>query len=60
MNAISPVLISLTVRITSIRSANRKGCIAFGHRMDIERDLDSARRHHCGHRCSSRHTGLDE
>jgi exodeoxyribonuclease V alpha subunit len=40
MNAISPVLISLTVRITSIRSANRKGCIAFGHRMDIDRGIN--------------------
>lgn len=34
MNAIAPALISVSVRITSIRSSNRKGCIAFGHRMD--------------------------
>lgn len=34
MNAIAPALISVSVRIASIRSSNRKGCIAFGHRMD--------------------------
>lgn len=40
MNAIPPSLINLSVRVTSIRSANRKGCIAFGHRMDIVRGIN--------------------
>ena len=29
-----PPLVNATIRITSIRSMNRKGCIAFGHRLD--------------------------
>lgn len=37
MNAPAPALINVSVRVTSIRSANRKGCIAFGHRMDVAR-----------------------
>ena len=40
MNAAAPALISLSVRVTSIRSANRKGCIAFGHRMDVARGIN--------------------
>ncbi|NNA21241.1 AAA family ATPase [Pseudomonas lundensis] len=40
MNAIAPALINLSVRVTSIRSANRKGCIAFGHRMDVVRGIN--------------------
>ncbi|WP_342624339.1 AAA family ATPase [Pseudomonas alkylphenolica] len=34
MNAPIPNLIGTTVRITRIRSQNRHGCIAFGHRVD--------------------------
>lgn len=40
MNAVAPALINLAIRVTSIRSANRKGCIAFGHRVDVERGLN--------------------
>lgn len=40
MNAVAPTLISLSVRVTSIRSTNRKGCIAFGHRMDVDRGVN--------------------
>lgn len=40
MNAHYPSLLSVTVRVTRIRSANRKGCIAFGHRVDIEAGLN--------------------
>ena len=40
MNATVPALISVSVRITSIRSANRRGCIAFGHRMDMTRGIN--------------------
>lgn len=40
MNAIAPSLINVSVRVTSIRSANRKGCIAFGHRMDVVRGIN--------------------
>lgn len=40
MNAAAPALINLSVRITSIRSANRKGYIAFGHRMDVARGIN--------------------
>lgn len=40
MNASVPNLINISVRVTSIRSANRKGCIAYGHRMDIERGIN--------------------
>lgn len=35
MSATHPLLINVSVRITSIRSANKRGCIAFGHRMDV-------------------------
>ena len=35
MSTAAPSLINVSVRITSIRSVNRKGCIAFGHRMDV-------------------------
>lgn len=35
-----PSLLSVTVRVTRIRSANRKGCIAFGHRVDMESGLN--------------------
>ena len=44
MNAIAPMLINISVRITSIRSANRKGCIAFGHRMDVVRGINDRSR----------------
>ncbi|MCF5711036.1 AAA family ATPase [Pseudomonas tremae] len=40
MNAVTPALINLSVRVTTIRSANRKGCIAFGHRMDVVRGIN--------------------
>ena len=40
MNAAAPALINVSVRVTSIRSANRKGCIAFGHRMDVALGLN--------------------
>lgn len=40
MNAAVPNLISISVRITSIRSDNRKGCIAYGHRMDIQKGIN--------------------
>lgn len=40
MNATAPALINVSVRVTSIRSANRKGCIAFGHRMDVARGIN--------------------
>lgn len=40
MNAQAPVLLSLTVRITSMRSRTKKGCVAFGHRVDIERGIN--------------------
>ncbi|MCO8165225.1 ATP-dependent RecD-like DNA helicase [Pseudomonas sp. 21LCFQ010] len=40
MNAAAPALINISVRVTSIRSANRKGCIAFGHRMDVTRGIN--------------------
>lgn len=40
MNAVVPSLINVSVRITSIRSATRKGCIAFGHRMDLVRGIN--------------------
>ncbi|WHH50895.1 AAA family ATPase [Pseudomonas sp. Ap32] len=40
MNAVAPTLITISVRVTSIRSANRKGCIAFGHRMDVTRGIN--------------------
>ncbi|MCF5166863.1 AAA family ATPase [Pseudomonas congelans] len=36
MNSQAPSLINVTVRITRIRSVNRKGCIAFGHRVDVD------------------------
>jgi exodeoxyribonuclease V alpha subunit len=36
MNGSYPSLLNVTVRVTRIRSANRKGCIAFGHRVDVE------------------------
>lgn len=35
MNAQAPNLLNATIRITRIRSAGRKGCIAFGHRVDL-------------------------
>lgn len=44
MNAAAPSLISVSVRITKIRSSNRKGCIAFGHRMDIVRGINDRSR----------------
>lgn len=44
MNAVVPSLINISVRITSIRSTNRKGCIAFGHRMDIVRGINDRSR----------------
>ncbi|MFG0339729.1 ATP-dependent RecD-like DNA helicase [Pseudomonas sp. zjy_13] len=44
MNAETPALINISVRITKIRSANRKGCIAFGHRMDIGRGINDRSR----------------
>lgn len=40
MNDVVPSLINVSVRVTSIRSANRKGCIAFGHRMDVIRGVN--------------------
>lgn len=40
MNAVAPALINVCIRVTSIRSANRKGCIAFGHRMDVSRGIN--------------------
>ncbi|WP_028629264.1 ATP-dependent DNA helicase [Metapseudomonas resinovorans] len=40
MNAPTPVLLSLSVRVTRIRTANRKGCIAFGHRVNVESGLN--------------------
>ncbi|MGK9060953.1 MULTISPECIES: ATP-dependent DNA helicase [Pseudomonas] len=40
MNIQPPSLLSITVRVTRIRSANRKGCIAFGHRVDVESGLN--------------------
>ncbi|KPZ14902.1 putative ATP-dependent exoDNAse, alpha subunit [Pseudomonas amygdali pv. ulmi] len=36
MNGSYPSLLNVTVRVTRIRSASRKGCIAFGHRVDVE------------------------
>ncbi|KPW89485.1 MULTISPECIES: ATP-dependent DNA helicase [Pseudomonas] len=44
MNAAAPSLINVSVRITKIRSSNRKGCIAFGHRMDIVRGINDRSR----------------
>lgn len=35
MSLSMPKLLNVTVRITRIRSENRKGCIAFGHRVDL-------------------------
>lgn len=35
MNTPGPNLINATVRLTRIRSKNRHGCIAFGHRVDF-------------------------
>ena len=35
-----PLLLSVTVRVTRIRSATRKGCLAFGHRVDVESRLN--------------------
>lgn len=35
MNAQAPNLLNATIRVTRIRSAGRKGCIAFGHRVDL-------------------------
>ncbi|MEV2067545.1 AAA family ATPase [Pseudomonas aeruginosa] len=40
MTGREPVLLSLVVRVTSIRSANKRGCIAFGHRVDIDRGVN--------------------
>lgn len=40
MNAVAPALVSLSVRVTSIRSTNRKGCIAFGHRIDVVQGIN--------------------
>lgn len=40
MNAQIPVLLSVTVRVTRIRSRNSKGCIAFGHRVDLDAGLN--------------------
>ncbi|MDP5799763.1 AAA family ATPase [Pseudomonas aeruginosa] len=40
MSAQHPSLLSVIVRVTRIRSANRKGCIAFGHRVDVEVGLN--------------------
>lgn len=40
MNAAVPKLVNISVRVTSIRSANRKGCIAYGHRMDIQKGIN--------------------
>lgn len=40
MSALEPVLLSLVVRVTSIRSANKRGCIAFGHRVDVDRGVN--------------------
>lgn len=44
MTTVVPSLINVSVRITSIRSVNRKGCIAFGHRMDIVRGINDRSR----------------
>lgn len=44
MNAATPALINISVRITKIRSASGKGCIAFGHRMDIGRGINDRSR----------------
>ncbi|MHA6519357.1 AAA family ATPase [Pseudomonas aeruginosa] len=35
-----PNLLSATVRITRIRSKNRHGCLAFGHRIDLQSGLN--------------------
>lgn len=40
MNAQTAVLLSVTVRVTRIRSTNSKGCIAFGHRVDLDAGLN--------------------
>ncbi len=40
MNAAVPNLMNISVRVTSIRSVNRKGCIAYGHRMDIQKGIN--------------------
>ena len=40
MNAQTPALLSVTVRVTRIRSRNSKGCIAFGHRVDLDAGLN--------------------
>ncbi len=36
----TPELISATVRLTRMRVKNRKGCIAFGHRVDLSNGLN--------------------
>lgn len=36
MIAQQPLVLTVTVRVTRIRSTNRKGCVAFGHRVDVE------------------------
>ncbi|UZS72172.1 ATP-dependent RecD-like DNA helicase [Pseudomonas syringae] len=40
MIALQPLVLTVTVRVTRIRSANHKGCIAFGHRVDVELGLN--------------------
>lgn len=40
MSAPAPNLVSATVRLTRIRSKNRHGCIAFGHRVDLATGLN--------------------
>lgn len=40
MNAQTPALLSVTVRVTRIRSRNSKGCIVFGHRVDLDAGLN--------------------
>ncbi|MDU0686166.1 AAA family ATPase [Pseudomonas aeruginosa] len=36
MSSAEPLLLNTTIRVTAVRSRTRKGCIAFGHRVDLE------------------------
>lgn len=36
MTHAKPVIVSATVRVTRIRAINSRGCIAFGHRVDLD------------------------
>jgi exodeoxyribonuclease V alpha subunit len=40
MNTPAPRLLDVTIRITRIRSKGRRGCIAFGHRVDLGSGLN--------------------